>query len=275
MIRLVDNFRPQLIIFSGNTDSVFPETLLHIKKNYHTKLILCNGLSPVVYATKTEKIMAKHFDYIFTNDAFHAIDWKMLGAKNATCLPVSAIDPDICKPYLLTTAEKSEFTCDVSFVGSLSPFDQYRDRIQILEQLTNFNLKIWTFNQEAILSNPKLKKHYAGVAANIKMYKICQAAKINLNLHGHTMPSGGNLRTFEILGSNGFEIVDRTNPKWFNIGKEIITFNDITDLKNKIKYFLQNISERQKITKAGYKRTLKDHTFKNRFQKMLTIINCN
>lgn len=272
LLQLARDFVPEVVILSGNTDLIFPDTLVRIKKEYKSKLVLLNGLSPVVCATQTEKVLTSLFDCIFTNDEYHAVDWKMLGAKRARALPVSAIDPAFCKPRILTTSEKLDLGCDVSFVGSLSPNSLYSERLRLLESLTQFDLKIWSPNEQEILRNPKLSRFYQGQAFAEKMQKIFCATKINLNFHGHTMQAGGNLRTFEIPGCSGFELVDRVNPRWYRIGKEIITFTSATDLKRKITYYLSHASQRKKIAVAGYQRTLKEHTYTHRFSKMLKML---
>src|SRR3989344_9672323 len=230
ILALAQQFKPQLVILSGNTNSIFPQTLFKIKKLYKSKLVLLNGVAPVVFATSTERKMAPFFDYIFTNDLYHTFDWQMLGAKNAQMLPISAIDPDVHKKYKLTETEKKNLGSDVSFVGRFNPSLFYQNRIDYLENLTDFNLKIWTDDKDLILSHPRLKKFFAGSANGEKMLKIFSASKINLNIHANFMLYGGNLRTFEIPSAGGFELVDKVDKNWFLGGKEIF-INFVNQLK--------------------------------------------
>ena len=266
------NFQPHLVIISGNTDLVFPETLAEIKKVTRCKLVLLNGLSPSVFATKAEREFVYDLDYVFTNDRYHALDWLMLGARRAKSLPVSAIDPSFHKKYRLSPKEKGRYSSDVCFVGSLYPDLLYKDRRNLLESLTSFNLKIWSPNEKEILENPKLKKFYQGHAEGIKMLKIFSASKICLNFHGDTMLSGGNMRTFEICGARGFQILDRTDPSWFEADKELVTFHSKPDLYKKVSYYLSHERERREIALAGYKRTQKDHTYQKRFEKLIKLV---
>lgn len=273
ILKTAFEFKPQLVILSGNTNSVLPQTLHKIKKLYKSKLVLLNGVAPVVFATKNERQMAPFFDYIFTNDLYHALDWQMLGAKHARVLPVSAIDPDVHKTYTLTENEKKTLGSNVSFVGRFTPLEQYRNRIDYLDHLTDFDLKIWTDDKEVILSHPRLKKFYKGEAFGEKMFKIFSTSKINLNIHANFMLYGGNLRTFEIPASGGFELVDRVDKNWFLEGKEIARFNSARDLVEKTKYYLNRPSERLRVARAGYIRVHKDHTYKKHFTKLLRVIN--
>ena len=52
---------------------------------------------------------------------------------------------------------------------------------------------------------------------------------------------------------------------YYKIGKEVICFNDLGDLKEKIKYYLVHEDEREKIAQAGYMRTIKEHIYEKRF----------
>jgi len=44
------------------------------------------------------------------------------------------------------------------------------------------------------------------------------------------------------------------------------------DLKEKIDYYLEHDKEREKIARAGQRRTLRDHTYKNRVKDIIKII---
>ncbi len=49
-------------------------------------------------------------------------------------------------------------------------------------------------------------------------------------------------------------------------------FGDFKDLKKKIDYYLEHDEERETIRIAGFERTKKDHTYKNRWIKILETI---
>ena len=86
-----------------------------------------------------------------------------------------------------------------------------------------------------------------------------------------------NYRTFETTGCGTFLLTNYTPglEKLFDIGKEIVVYNDLNDLDNKVKYYLENEEERKKIAKAGYERSKKDHTYFERSKKLIQIINEN
>jgi spore maturation protein CgeB len=58
----------------------------------------------------------------------------------------------------------------------------------------------------------------------------------------------------------------------FEIGKEIVTYKDIAECVEKVKYLLKNESEREAIARAGYIRAKAEHTWTIRFKNVLDII---
>lgn len=102
------------------------------------------------------------------------------------------------------------------------------------------------------------------------MMKVFQRSKINLNLsnpwHIGTLPQIKG-RLFEIPACGGFQLTtpaDDTESYYIN-NKEIVIANSLSDLTEKIKYYLEHEKEREEIALAGYNRSMKDHTWNQRF----------
>jgi spore maturation protein CgeB len=81
-------------------------------------------------------------------------------------------------------------------------------------------------------------------------------------------------RNFEIPGLGSFFLTEYVNhlEDYYEIGKEIDCFYNFRELVEKIKYYLEHNEEREKIAKSGYERTLRDHTYEKRFNKIFTIM---
>ncbi len=77
-------------------------------------------------------------------------------------------------------------------------------------------------------------------------------------------------RTFEIPAAGGFLLTgDADNLRDYYVdGKEIVIFKNKKDLAEKCRYYLAHEDERQKIAKAGFERTITEHTYINRFNKI-------
>ena len=77
-------------------------------------------------------------------------------------------------------------------------------------------------------------------------------------------------RTFEIPACGGFMLTgDADNlSEYFEDGKEIVIFHSTQELAEKSKYYLEHGDERVAIARAGYERTMRDHTYEQRFKKI-------
>jgi spore maturation protein CgeB len=77
-------------------------------------------------------------------------------------------------------------------------------------------------------------------------------------------------RTFEVPACGGFLMTgDADNLRdYYRDGKEIVIFKDKADMVEKAKYYLEHEEERTTIAKAGYERTIREHTYINRFTEI-------
>ena len=141
-----------------------------------------------------------------------------------------------------------EKTEDIGFCGNVL------NRGHIIDSLDKYNIKkdIFVIGDDMVNA--------------INSYKI----HLNCNISNDI-----NYRTFETTGCGTFLLTNYTPglEKLFDIGKEIVVYNDLNDLDNKVKYYLENEEEREKISKSGYERSKKEHTYYERAKKLVDIIN--
>jgi len=87
-------------------------------------------------------------------------------------------------------------------------------------------------------------------------------------LHGlPTLPQQIKGRNFEIPGCGGFILTHRAEDldRYYEDGREIVCFETVHEMIEKIHYYLSHDAERAAIAAAGYKRTLREHTYVHRF----------
>jgi len=104
--------------------------------------------------------------------------------------------------------------------------------------------------------------------------KIYNASKICLNIHHPQSKQGLNMRTFEILGAGGFQIVDykKVLESLFEIGEELVCYRSLEELKDLLHYYLDHPTERERIAERGHRRAWHEHTFEARMQSMLSCV---
>ena len=82
------------------------------------------------------------------------------------------------------------------------------------------------------------------------------------------------LRDFEAPMSGAFYMVENMEElvEFFEIGKEIVCYDDKADLLEKVRYYLAHDSERERIRRAGLLRARRDHSWHERFTAVFKTI---
>lgn len=109
-----------------------------------------------------------------------------------------------------------------------------------------------------------------------ELIKVYNQSKIILNSYvSSSNIIALNARDFEAAAC-GSMVVTQDIPevrKYFEPGKEIITYRDMDEAAEKIRYYLEYDEEREKIAAAGYERTLREHTYEKRFRDIFAFAN--
>jgi len=97
---------------------------------------------------------------------------------------------------------------------------------------------------------------------------------INLNTTSVQMSSSVNQRVFDCPASGGFLITDnqRDLEGLFDLDKEVVTYNSLDELRDKVAYYSKHPEERRTITQAAQRRVLAHHTHKNRLEMLETYL---
>lgn len=174
---------------------------------------------------------------------------------------------------------------DVSFVGSLTNSRRRELFSQIVNKL-DANVAIWspawTWTNPVLLYRYKIKRRELSshinntVIDHATVNEVYNRSKICLNIHkawkaDSEEPVGLNMRTFEVPGAGGFQLVDEVTSldSHFNVGDELVTYSGTDDLLEKIRYYLDADEERNAIARRGYRRAKDEHTFDDRLDVIL------
>lgn len=143
------------------------------------------------------------------------------------------------------------------------------DRIRTLRAVSeHFNLDLYTTSDVSPLSGARFR----GIADSKTMLpKIFRCSKINLEIVHKCIRSDITVRAYDAMGSGGFVLSNYQTkiPDYFTIDKDIVVYESIPDLLDKIGYYLAHDDIRREIAKNGQEKVLKHHTYDIRARQML------
>lgn len=110
-----------------------------------------------------------------------------------------------------------------------------------------------------------------------KMINILSKSKILINTHIEDTKYAGNMRLFEGTAAGCMVITDNKLglKELFIPNKEIVTYNNINQLLKKINHYLKNMPKLIMIANKGKKKTVLNHSYKNRANQFHKIIQTN
>ena len=99
-------------------------------------------------------------------------------------------------------------------------------------------------------------------------------AKINLNMTLRSIKTGIPLRAMDILGAGGFLLTNYQEDflLHFESNNDFVFYGSVEELQDKAIWYLKHEDERQRISKNGREKILKNHTYKNTLEKMLKVV---
>jgi len=263
-------FKPD-VFFVFNQSMLNPNIIKSIREKCKCLMVLSLGDDPwdSIRWQHDFPHSLKYFDIIFSADPSWnnnirkvapqaKIFWHFGGYDENRFYPVNSNE--------LMQSEKEVFTCDLAFTGSsYARKAEGAYRSDILSYLTDYNLKIWGGDkwEYRFKFNPSLKKCFQGGKLSINdLKKLYSTTKIFLNLPAPQVTWGFQPRVFEIAGCRGFQIADnRLLLRHLFSEDELVVFDSIPGLKEKIDYYIKNESERAKLANNLYKRVVNQYTW--------------
>ncbi len=84
-------------------------------------------------------------------------------------------------------------------------------------------------------------------------------------------------RNFEVPGCGAFLLTGEADNlgDYYEEGREVVTFSDVDDMIDKIRYYLRHEEERETVAEAGFRRTLSEHTDFHRFSDIFRQMGMN
>jgi hypothetical protein len=262
VLRCVDQFQPHcLFAFKGNW--IHPEILQScrgrnvVAVNYYPDV---SFLSHGPYIPRALPL----YDHIFTTKTYGVADMKaQLSIEDASFLE-PGYDPELHRPVTLTEADRENYGCDVTFIGTWSPKKE-RQLSALRQALPEIKLRVWGCQWEksnsqnltgAIMGREVTGEDYARA---IRGASICLGL---LSEAGQGSSSGDLItaRTFQIPACGVFMLHERNAEvlRYFEEGREADFFDNPADLARKVRHYIDSPAERERIAAAGRERSLRD-----------------
>lgn len=260
----VREWHPMITLFALYTDPFETETIEGLRAHTKTLCFFPDDTWKVEYS----RFWGRYFDFFTTPDVYGETKYREIGLNNAIYFPFG------CNEKIFRRMNISK-KYDVSFVGGWHPYREW-----LIQRIRNAGISVEVVGH----CWPKGEIDYEG------MVRLFNKSRINLNLSNSTswdvrylisspralidrLRSKKNIeqmkaRIFEINGCGAFQLSYYVEglSHCYDIDKEISVYADTDDLIEKIKFYLAHDELRESIANAAYKRTLTEHTFKQRFK---------
>lgn len=162
-----------------------------------------------------------------------------------------------------------------------------QERIRTLSAIgTYFSMDLWTLSDTQGIpsayrcdgfSKPKRRSKgvcvRGGADSDTMMPQIIKSSKINLNMTNKPIKTGLPLRIFDLLGAGGFVLSNYQSeiPEIFVPDEDIVLYDSIPDMLDKIEYYLTHDDERMQIAKNGYEKVKQFYTYDARLTEMFEL----
>ncbi len=291
LVKAVEDKKPDLLFCYLLSEEIKKETIEYITKKTKTKTF--NWFADDHWRIPIfSKFWAPLFTSVSTTDSEAIEKYKSYGINNVIKTQWGA-NPFF---YFLQDPSKNPGNLDVTFVGA-----RYGVRSNYVQNLQEQNIPVKAFGSgwnEGRVNHQKMleifsyskinlnfsETYFRGLNAQLKMFvKLFIAKELgkykftghhffeNLKSMKGTQKNPIKGRTFEVPACGGFLLTGKADDdisEYYIPDKEVVVFNNTEDLIEKCKYYLSHEAERTAIAKAGYERTIKDHTYQKRFEQI-------
>lgn len=252
LIQIATIWKPQLV-FVIKGEKISGETLQKIRK---LKIKLLNWYPDWLVAWDWVRVTSPFYDYFFPMCEDLAKKTKSINKNTRFFLPAAV-------PDKITSLKRD---ISISFVGQRT-----ERREMFFKKIADLGLNIWGYDRWKTSS---LHNYFHSRVSANECLDILRKSEITVNiLTGDDTfePKAINIRTFEALGTGTFLLVkdDPLLYKYFQPGKDFVTFKTPNELRSKAKYYLTHERERQKIAEHGWKTVKSKHTYEIRVRAML------
>lgn len=267
LIQTAEQVSPDIAIFSLYTDQLDEQAVLQVRN--HTKTFCF--FHDDTWRVEFSRHWANYFDFFSSSDFDAVHKYRKLGLANVVHMPFG-INQDLYHPL-----SNRRFEYDVSFVGGWHPV-----RAWLLGRLQKAGLKVSVFGHRwpgGMVSQDEMVRIFNSSAINLNLtnsttwdmrYLLSSPKALAMHFKTQKIVEQIKARHFEINACNSFQLSYYVEglERCYTIGEEIAVFNSPDELLSKVRFYLDQPELRLAIAQAGYERTVKDHTYAQRFNDL-------
>jgi spore maturation protein CgeB len=207
------------------------------------------------------------YDLILTSFPHYVDTFRSMGIRSEY-LKIG-FEPAICD---MIGPQNRQYSC--TFVGGISP--AHGAATALLEEAARrVPIDFFGYGADTLSPESPIIRTHHGPVWGLDMYRVLCRSRVTLNRHINVAGEyANNMRLYEATGCGAMLVTDnkRNLGDLFSIGKEIVAYENVDDLCDRIRYYEKHDVERKAIAEAGQKRTLNDHTYYHRMEDLIDII---
>lgn len=204
------------------------------------------------------------WDLLFIKDKFAVSKMKTLG-MNAHFLP-EAMNP------LWHNRKYSNINSDIVFAGNTYEYRHFLIRKILDAGWTDIGLY---GNKPPRWADPRIKDIFSNkFIVKEEKSKVFGEALACINSTSMVEGNSINCRTFEIAGAGGLQIMEyrQAIEDCFEPGKEIVTFQSVEELLDKVKFYQLHPERSAEIREAALRRANLEHTYEHRLRAIIKMV---
>jgi spore maturation protein CgeB len=282
----VKSLRPDLLFAVLHTDEIDPGVVEWVSR--HTGTVTLNWFCDDQWRFDTfSRFWAPRFTWVATTSR------RVWGRYRAAGIGNAILTQWACNQHRYSPLECA-MRFDVTFVGQAHGHRRYLIREMHRRGLP---VKVWGRGWRSL----PWGRWYGGPLSHEGMVRLFNETRVNLNFsnssieaipgnRGSRWQSGLNRveralptewaflprpaavrqlkgRTFEIPGAGGFLLTEHVEEleEYYSLGREVVSFQSAEELIDCARFYLAHDAARRTVARAGYERTLRDHTYERRF----------
>lgn len=265
LLKELREFEPSLIMVLLGSQ-VSPKTVELIRKITPAPIICwCQDQMTTL---GRQYLLGAGYDAVFVKDRYMVDLFSRMIRSTKFQYLAEACNPRVHRPISLTSADHALYDCDLMLAGSI-----YYYRQEILQNLTEFDIKLWGFRPDWMVD--RLAGRFQGryVWGDDKV-RATLGARICLNTLHFAEVDSLNCRAFEIAGCGGFQLVTSVAvlPEHFKVDEEVVVFRNIEELTEKIRHYLRYPESARAVAERGQLRAHREHTYEHRLREIFALV---